>query len=363
MKHLKFLSYLSAVSVLLALLAGCLNSPHTSDLDTDAPKQKVYYTLFDTVSYIYSYAGDSQSVFESNCDGVYRILEDYNRLFDIYNEYPGISNLCTVNKSAGGDWIEVDKRLADFLMYAKELCRKTDGEMNIMMGAVLSLWHQSRQLALNDPSSAAIPSTEALSEAAKHISPDSLEIDYEHSAVRIADPLASIDVGAIGKGYATEMAAAYLWEAGAEGYALSIGGNLRTVGTKPDGAGWRTGIKDPAAPSTYASCITLSNTSCVTSGSYERYFTVDGERYHHIIDKDTLMPAIHFTSVTVITSHSGLADALSTALFCMKYEEGRALAEGFDDLQVLWITEDGTQYTTDGFSSLLSGIEADLGAK
>ena len=90
----------------------------------------------------------------------------------------------------------------------------------------------------------------------------------------------------------------------------------------------------------------LSDTSCVTSGDYERYFTVDGVRYHHIIDPDTYMPATFFSSVTVIAPDSGLADALSTALFCMSYEEGLALVQEMDNVQVLWILADGTQYRT-----------------
>ena len=123
-------------------------------------------------------------------------------------------------------------------------------------------------------------------------------------------------------------------------------GNIRIVGEKPDGSGWGTGIKDPADPEQYAAKVTLSDTSCVTSGNYERYFTVDGVRYHHIIDPQTRMPADYFASVTVITPDSGLADALSTALFCMSYEDGLALAEKIGNVDVLWITQDGAQYHT-----------------
>lgn len=90
----------------------------------------------------------------------------------------------------------------------------------------------------------------------------------------------------------------------------------------------------------------------MTSGSYERYFTVDGVRYHHIIDPATQMPAGYFSSVTVLTEDSALADALSTALFCMPYEDGLALVEKIGGVEVLWITADGTQYRTDGLPLL-----------
>ena len=197
------------------------------------------------------------------------------------------------------------------------------------------------------------PEAEALAEANLHTDISSLEIDAENCTVRISDPLASIDVGALGKGYATEKAAQYLKDLGTESYVLNIGGNIRIIGTKVDGSGWKTGIKNPADTSTFASYITISDTSCVTSGDYERYFMVGGKKYHHIIDKDTLMPADYFSSVTIITPDSGLADALSTALFSMSYEDGLALVQKLGGVDVLWITSDGTQYMTEGFSRLI----------
>jgi hypothetical protein len=129
--------------------------------------------------------------------------------------------------------------------------------------------------------------------------------------------------------------------------------NIRIIGYKPDGSGWGTGIKDPEDPQSYALTLTLADTSCVTSGDYERYFVADGVKYHHIIDKDTLMPAMYFSSVTVITEDSGLADALSTALFAMSYEDGLALIQKLGNIEVLWIKADGTQYRTDGLNKLI----------
>jgi thiamine biosynthesis lipoprotein len=172
--------------------------------------------------------------------------------------------------------------------------------------------------------------------------------------VRISDPEASIDVGALGKGYATQKAAEYLIEEKAEGYVLNIGGNIRIIGTKPDGTGWLTGIRNPqGTEQDYCISLRLKNTACVTSGVYERYFTVDGLRYHHIIDKDTLYPAAGFASLTVLTEDSGLADGLSTALFCMSYEEGKALVDSLEGVEALWIFDDGKILYTDGVEELI----------
>ena len=313
----------------------------------------VYFTFFDTVSYIYSYAEDSQEDFDANCAGVSAILEEYHNLFDIYYEHSGVNNLKTVNLNAGGEPVKVDQKLIDFLLYAKELYQITNGEMNVMMGSVLRLWHDCRELASTSPSDAYIPSPEALDQAAQHTDISLLEIDRENGTVRIADPDARIEVGALGKGYATEQAAQYLKSKSVNGYVLNIGGNIRIIGHKPDGSGWGTGIKNPADPSQYALRLTIADTSCVTSGDYERYFYVDGIKYHHVIDKDTLMPSAHFSAVTVITPNSGLADALSTALFSMSYEDGLALTQRIEGVEVLWISADGTQRYTPGLAELI----------
>ena len=344
------------VCVLLGLLAICLavspKSPLTTTSQNDSEGLKsgtgvVNYTLFDTVSYVYTYANDKKEVFDANCEEVWSILAEYHQLFDIYHEYSGINNLCTLNKNAGKEALEVSPKLIDFLLYAKKLYVLTDGEMNIMMGAVLSLWHDAREAGNY------IPSEKALTEASKHISFDCLEIDEEKNTVRITDKDARIDVGALGKGYATEIAAQHLESKGVTSYVLNIGGNIRIIGTKPDGSGWGTGIKNPQNPSSFIEKITISDISCVTSGDYERYITVGGKKYHHIIDKDTLMPADYFSSVTILTKDSGLADCLSTALFCMSYEEGLALVEKIGNVDVLWVRADGSTEMTGGFEARL----------
>lgn len=351
MKRFKSLLCLCLILGLLVVLTGC---PKTANkANSSEPRGMVYFTFFDTVSYVYSYAGDSQEDFEARCKGISEVLGKYHKLFDIYYEHTGVTNLCTINKNAGGEALTVDRELIDFLLYAKELYTKTNGEMNIMMGSVLGLWHDCRTAAGTNSANARIPTEDELTKANLHTSFSALEIDVEKCTVRISDPEASIDVGALGKGYATEKAAEYLRGIGADSYVLNIGGNIRTIGNKPDGSGWATGIKNPADTSQYALRITIANTSCVTSGDYERYFVVGGQKYHHVIDKDTLMPSTYFSSVTVLTPDSGLADALSTALFCMSHEDGLALVNSIGNVDVLWITPDGTQYYTEGLSQMI----------
>ena len=313
----------------------------------------VSYTHFNTVSTIYAYGATTDSEFESYVQTVDSMLGYYHKLFDIYYVYSGVNNICKINAKAGVEPVQVDRALIDFLIYCKELYVLTGGETNVMLGSVLKIWHDARDRAEDtdgflDPIN--LPTSEQLSAAAEHTSIDSLVIDEEASTVYISDPAASLDVGAIAKGYAVDKLYEALVAAGADSVALNIGGNLRTIGKKPDGANWVTGITNPDRTSseTIKCRIEIGSTSVVTSGDYERFFTSDGVRYHHIIDPDTLTPASYFASVSIITENSGLADALSTALFCMSYEQGRALADSLAGVEVIWIYRDGAIAHTSG---------------
>ncbi len=327
---------------LLLLLTGCSKKETSSNV---TPQGRAYFDLFDTVSYIYSYKGDSEEEFILNADEVYSVLLKYHRLFDIYHEYEGINNLCTINSNPLCD-IAVEDELIEFLLYAKRMAEVTKGEMDVMMGSVLSLWHDARY-----SETPYLPDDETLENASHYTGFDYLEINEEKKTVKLLSPSSSIDPGALGKGYATEKAAEMLEEKGVSSYVLNIGGNIRIIGSKIDGSGWRTGIKDPKDPeNSFVVMLSLKDTSCVTSGSYERYFTVDGVKYSHIIDKDSLYPASYYDSVSIIVKDSALADALSTALFTMDYEEGKELALSLG-ADAIWVFPDGSVKYTEGIEN------------
>ena len=165
---------------------------------------KSYYEFFDTVSAVISYKGDGAQEFDANCEAVSALLRDYHRLFDIYHEYEGINNLMTVNKNAGISPVKVDGRLVDFLLYCTEIYSLTEGKTNVAMGSVLKLWHKEREVGIDTPEKAKLPDRDALLVASAHTDINSIVIDREAGTVFLSDPETSIDVGAIGKGYATE---------------------------------------------------------------------------------------------------------------------------------------------------------------
>ncbi len=318
---------------------------------TEKPVKYTTYSFeyFDTVTTIVGYAADEET-FDSISGEILAELGEYHRLFTIYNRYDGLENLCTVNELVDGAHrtVTVDRRIIDLLLYGKEMYRLTGGEVNIAMGSVLSIWHDYRQAGEADPFRAELPPMDELVAAAEHTDPDRILIDEENCTVTLLDPAMKLDVGAIAKGYAVEMVARSLYEKGITGYIINVGGNVRAVGTKDDGEDWTVGIQDPAGDA-YLAYLSLSDKSLVTSGSYQRYYTVDGKNYHHIIDHETLMPADRYTSVSVLCESSALGDALSTALFCMDPNAGQRLIASLAGVEAMWVTVDGVEYRSEGF--------------
>ena len=184
---------------------------------------------------------------------------------------------------------------------------------------------------------------------------DDIVIDKENNTIFFKDPGLKVDVGAIGKGYATEMVARKLEEMGVDNYTLSIGGNIRTIGGKADGSKWVAGITNPDRTSEepFLLKVQFESLALVTSGSYQRYFYYDNVKYHHIIDPETLYPKDTFTSVSILTPDSGLADAVSTACFNLTLEEGMALIESLENTEAMWVEPDGTEHYSSGFLDFL----------
>lgn len=239
----------------------------------------------------------------------------------------------------------------------------TGGKMNVAFGTVLKIWHNYREAALDDPAQAAVPSMEELEAAAQHCDINDLILDEEASTVYFADPEMQLDVGSVGKGYAVEMVARAAEERGLKSALISVGGNLRSIGHKPDYSRWTGGIQNPWTTTAdivptesggYVAVVEVEDMSLVTSGNYQRYYELDGVRYHHLIDPDTLMPANYYSAVSVLAPDSGLADCLSTGLYCMPLEEGQALVESLENVEAMWMMneEDEVVYS--------SGFEAHL---
>lgn len=328
----------------LLLLCGCTAAPAKTEETASKRYEATFLTLFDTVTTIVGYA-ETEADFTATAQAIHDDLLEYHQLYDIYNEYEGMNNLKTVNDHAGEAPVSVDRKIIDLLLFSKDLYTRTGGKVNIAMGSVLSLWHDARELGVQYPDEAALPDRDALERAASHTDINSIQIDEEKDTVFFSNPEVRLDVGAIAKGYAVQQVCG----SAPAGLLISVGGNVCATGPKPEtGQPWVVGIQNPDAPEEYLHTIYVEDFSVVTSGDYQRYFTVDGVAYHHIIDPDTLFPADYWRSVTILCPDSGLADALSTALFTLPQQEGQALLDAFG-AQAMWVRPDGSILYSPGF--------------
>ena len=314
-----------------------------------------FLELFDTQTEIVGY-GTSETIFKKQVEQLKEKLTFYHELYDIYHNYEGMNNIKTINDNAGIVPVVVDREIIELLKLSKELYEVTDGKVNVAMGSVLSVWHNYRDAGLKDTENAQIPSMEELTKASSYMDINALIIDEEASTVYLSEPEMSIDVGGIGKGYAVQRLAEYAKELGMEHVLISVGGNICAVGAKIDGSAWKVGILNPDLDSeeTYVEMVAIEDCCVVTSGDYQRYYIVDDTKYCHIIDPDTLMPSSNFPSVSIIAKDSGVADAISTAVYNMTLEEGMAFINGMEEVEAMWIMQDGTICYSDNFELYLN---------
>lgn len=325
------------------LLGGCASSRQPEQTQYTA----TFLNLFDTVTTVVG-RDESKAAFQEKAEWVRSELEVYHRLFDIYNEYPDMNNLKTVNDQAGIAPVKVDEKIIALLQDCKRYETLTEGKVNTAMGGVLKLWHESRTAGIEDPLHARLPDMQMLQQAAKYKDISCVVIDEKACTVFITDSRVQLDVGAVAKGWATQRVA----EIAPKGLLISVGGNVCATGPKTaDGTPWVVGIQKPEGEG-YLHTIRVAGGCVVTSGDYQRTYTVSGKSYHHIIDPETLMPANLWRSVSVVCEDSALADALSTALFLMPLEQGRRLAKKCG-AEVMWLDLQGEKHYTPRFETLI----------
>ena len=349
--HNAVLSVLLAVSLLLCGCSAAASPSPSLKPQEEAAYQKFSRTnlsVFDTVITLTGFS-QSQEDFDRAADGTFALLSEYDRIFDGYNAYDGLNNLYYVNRHAAEAPVEIPVALFDLIAWCKEKWEAGLKQTNIAMGAVLSIWHEYRAAGTANPDQAKLPSEAELRAASGHTDFDSVLLDAQKHTVYFADPAVTLDIGAVAKGYAADRAAEYLYQV-MPSFLLSLGGNVYAGNAPKDGRqNWAVGVQNPdITQNTTLDILDVHDKTVVTSGDYWRYYTVDGQRYHHIIDPETLMPSRKMVSVTILCQDSCLADFLSTALFVLSYEEGRAVADRLTGVEVMWILPDGTVEATDG---------------
>ena len=317
-----------AVSLLLALLlCGCAQT---------APKEREIFAM-DTIMTIRVW-GDEEDVSAA--------VSEINRLDALFSVTNENSEICALNRDGEAE-LSIDTY--DLLIKALALSRRTDGAFDPTVYPLVELWGFTKD-------TQEIPSQNEIDDAVALVGYEQLGNDLD---VTYCSVDGKIDLGGIAKGYTAQKVVDLLADRGIETAFLSLGGNVQTLGSKPDGEPWAVGIADPENPSNAIACLRFSGSlALVTSGGYQRYFEENGVRYHHILDPKTGLPAdTGLTSVTVLAQDGALADGLSTALFVMGMDKATELWRESNDFEAVFITQDGAIFVTEGAASLLTDCE------
>ena len=322
-------SIIAAVAVFVMIMTGCTAPPRPVTRDGIFFDTSVSITVYDTVP---------ESLAGNILDECFSLLGKYEKLFSKTIE---TSDIYRIN-NAGVAEVAVDRDTVQLLTMAREYSLISDGAFDITVGGVLSLW----DFKAGNPR---LPDAAALAAAAAHV--DYSKVVINGDTVRLDDPDTRLDVGGIAKGYAADRLEEYMRSQGITSAFINLGGDTLAIGQKPDGSTWRIGIADPV-DGTNTDIVILRDRSVVTSGTGYRGFTLDGQRYHHIITPDTGMPAdTGLLSVSVVCTGAARADALATACFVMGRERGMEMIEMMDDAEALFIGDDGI-WESFGWNSL-----------
>ena len=229
---------------------------------------------------------------------------------------------------------------AELMAQALELCRRTGGALDISVYPIVQAWGFTT-------GSYQVPDEETIQSLLPLVDYTQIQYDAATGVVTLPEGM-EIDLGSVAKGYAGQLAAQMLREHGVQSALLNLGGNVQTVGTKPDGSPWQIGIKDPQGEDAMM-VLSVEDQAVVTSGGYERYFEQDGQTYWHIMDPSTGHPADSgLISVTIVGDEGVVCDGLSTALFVMGLEKAADLWAQSGDFEAVFVTASGEVYITEG---------------
>ncbi len=348
----KILTIIMALTIMISF-SGCTKKPEYTKYSTS------FFDTFDTVTQVVGYT-KTEEEFDKYVAQIHNRMLVLHKLYDKYNNYEGINNIKTINDNAGLGPVKVDKEIIDLILFSKDLYENKARETNIALGPVLKIWSEYRDMAEADPEKAAIPPMEDLIEANEHTDINKVIVDEENSTIFLEDSEMSLDVGAVAKGYATEIVAKEIEGQGFSSAIISAGGNIRTIGKPLDNIRqrWGIGIQNPnsfidGSESNILETVFINNGSVVSSGDYQRFYMVGDKKIHHLIDPKTLMPGDYFRAVTIVTLNSGEADFYSTVAFLLPYEESRKFVESQDKVEALWVMKDGSIEATDGMKRIM----------
>lgn len=282
-------------------------------------------------------------------DECFALAEKYENLFS--NTIPE-SDISRINAAKGAP-VTVSDETITLLKAGIAYGELSNGKFDITIGRLSDLWDISTKALLEETDASMIPSDTDIRAALATINYGNIKI--EGNDVTLLDAETKLDLGGIAKGYIADQMKAFLGTKGITSGFINLGGNFLALGPKENGDAYTVGIQKPFAENGSAiATVKVTNETVVSSGVYERYFTVDDTRYHHILDISTGYPyQNNLLGVTVITESSVDGDALSTTCFSLGLDNGMALIESLPDTEAIFITDDYELHTSSGIGTTI----------
>ena len=318
----------------VATLGACSGTP---------PRETRTELLLGTTVTVTIYGKSDSAVF----DDVFARVEEIEQKMSTSEDDYDATELMQVNDAAGAGAVTVSRDTLDVVKVALAFSEATGGAFDVTVFPLVKLWGIGTE-------GAHVPTLTEIESATALVNYRDVRLNEDDLSIYLPKAGMGIDVGGIAKGYAADEAAAILKVAGVKHALLDFGGNILTVGDKPDGSLWRIGIQVPdGTRGEYLGIATVADQAVVTSGTYERYFEEDGVRYHHILDTKGGYPVQNgLESVTIFTKDSISADALSTAIFALGLDAGYQFVDERPDTEALFVTSDKEIYMTSGVGDI-----------
>jgi thiamine biosynthesis lipoprotein len=286
----------------------------------------------------------TQKIFGKRAFEAYnRVVEELERLESLLSFFKEESDVSRLNKMAGKREVKINAEVIHILGEARKYSQLSQGAFEVTLGMICHLWRCCGRISK-------VPAASEIDELLSYTGYEKLKIEGKERTAYLSTSRMAVDLGGIGKGFAADAAIEIYRNFGLESAFIDLGGNVKTLGKKPDGTDWVVGLQHPWAPrGVLLGVLLVSGQSVVTSGVSERYFAVNGTRFHHILDPRTGWPAnAGLESATVICEESMKADALSTAAFIMGLDKGLDLIGGITGVEAIFVTENKRVYITKG---------------
>ena len=280
--------------------------------------------------------------------GINGAINETRRIEHLISEWDSASQTTLINRNAGIKPVRVDKELYDLIERSIKVSKLTGGAFDISFAPLMKIWKL-------DGSMQALPSPEKIKEAISKVGYEKIILDRDQQTVFLKEKEMKIGFGGIGQGYVGNRCKQLMQAMGITAGLINVSGDIVTWGKQPDGSKWRIGIADPQHKTNVISWLSVSDISVVTSGGYEKFAIINGQRYGHILDPRTGYPSQGVGSVTIVSPDIELSDALATGVFVLGVEKGMELINQLRGIECLIIDDENQLHTSKNMKLNIEG--------